>query len=60
MSTENNQKFLRIESEQRINAPPEKVFEALTTGLDKWWPFRARPDAQIVYEPRASGYIFED
>jgi len=53
-------KFLRIESEITIAAPPEKVFEALTTGMDAWWPHRTTDDAKIVFETKPGGMIYED
>lgn len=59
-TTDKADRFLKIEGEIHIDAPPEKVFEALTTGLDRWWPFRTRPDAKIVYETQVGGRIYED
>lgn len=53
-------RVVRIEAETKINRPPEVVFEALTTGLDKWWPHRSRDGARIVYEPRVGGRLYED
>jgi DNA-binding transcriptional ArsR family regulator len=53
-------RVIRIESETKINRPPEAVFEALTTGLNGWWPHRTRDDAKIVYEPRVGGRLYED
>jgi DNA-binding transcriptional ArsR family regulator len=53
-------RVIRIEAETRINRPPEVVFEALTTGLNAWWPHRTRDDATIVYEPKVGGRLYED
>jgi DNA-binding transcriptional ArsR family regulator/uncharacterized protein YndB with AHSA1/START domain len=53
-------RLAKIESEVRIEAPPARVFEALTTRLDAWWQFRVRDGSTIVVEPRIGGRIFED
>lgn len=53
-------RVIRIEAETRIDRPPEAVFEALTTGLNAWWPHRTRDDARIVYEPWVGGRLYED
>jgi DNA-binding transcriptional ArsR family regulator/uncharacterized protein YndB with AHSA1/START domain len=53
-------RIAKLESEVRINAPIERVFEALTTKLDAWWQFRVRDDSRIVFEPRIGGRTFED
>jgi len=58
--SESLHRVIRIESETRINRPPEVVFAALTTGLDAWWPHRTRAAARIVYEPKVGGRLFED
>jgi DNA-binding transcriptional ArsR family regulator/uncharacterized protein YndB with AHSA1/START domain len=56
----NEPRIAKIENEIRIDAPPARVFEALTTRLDDWWQFRVRPDSTIVFEPRVGGRTFED
>ena len=53
-------RVIRVEAETRINRTPSAVFEALTTGLDAWWPHRSRDKARIVYEPRVGGRLYED
>jgi DNA-binding transcriptional ArsR family regulator/uncharacterized protein YndB with AHSA1/START domain len=53
-------RLAKIESEIRIDAPPARVFEALTTRLDEWWQFRVREQSTIVVEPRVGGHVFED
>jgi DNA-binding transcriptional ArsR family regulator/uncharacterized protein YndB with AHSA1/START domain len=53
-------RIIKIELETRIEAPRARVFEALTTGVDAWWPHRTREDARIVFEPRLGGLIYED
>lgn len=60
MDAEQEHKFLRIDSEQHIQAPPEKVFAAITTGIDEWMPYRQKPEAKIVFETRPGGLIYED
>ena len=52
--------YLRIEAEIQIDASPEKVFEALTTGIDAWWPHRTAEKAKIVFEAAPGGRIYED
>jgi uncharacterized protein YndB with AHSA1/START domain len=53
-------RVVKIEAEVRLAAPPEKVFAALTTEIDAWWPFRFRPNARVVFEPRVGGRMYED
>jgi uncharacterized protein YndB with AHSA1/START domain len=53
-------RYVTIEAEIPLNAAPEKVFEALTTGLDAWWPLRARQGAAVVVEGRIGGRVYED
>jgi uncharacterized protein YndB with AHSA1/START domain len=53
-------KYVRIEAETHINAPPEKVFAAITTGMDAWWPHRTDEKAKIVFETQPGGMIYED
>jgi len=52
--------YLRIEAEIQIDAPPERVFEALAGGIDAWWPHRTAENAKIVFEPKPGGMIYED
>lgn len=51
--------FMRIEAQIHIDAPPETVFEALTTGLDAWWPHRTDEKAKIVFEAKPGGMVYE-
>lgn len=53
-------RVVKIETEVHIKAPPEKVFAALTTEMDAWWPFRFRPNGKVVMEPWVGGRYFED
>lgn len=53
-------KYVRIEAEIQIDAPIEKVFEAITTGMDDWWPHRTDEKAKIVFETKPGGLIYED
>lgn len=60
ITEEKADQYLKVEAEMQINASPEKVFEAITVGQNQWWPFRTRPDATVVYEPKPGGFIYED
>ena len=53
-------RLAKFESEVRIDAPPARVFDALTSRLDEWWQFRVRERSTIVVEARVGGRIFED
>lgn len=53
-------RVVRIELESIVHAPPDRVFRALTSELDEWWPHRMRPDAKIVHECKVGGSIRED
>jgi uncharacterized protein YndB with AHSA1/START domain len=54
---------MRIEQEITIQAPPARVFEALTKELSAWWgaPYLIREDSRdLVCEPTLGGRVFED
>ena len=53
-------RYVTIEAEITLDATPEKVFEALTTGLDDWWPLRAKQGAPVVVEGQVGGKVYED
>ena len=53
-------KVVKIETEIRVESPPERVFEALTKDLDAWWPFRFKPGGKMVFECRVGGRCYED
>lgn len=53
-------RLVRIEAEVEIGAEPARVFEALTTGLDAWWPLRSLAGAPVVHEARPGGRVYED
>jgi len=53
-------RVVRIETEIRVEAPPEKVFRALTEQMDEWWPFRFRTDGKLVVECHVGGRVYED
>jgi len=55
----NEYRLVKIEMEMRINAPREKVFAALTSEYDHWWPHRYKPDSTCYAEGRVGGYIGE-
>jgi DNA-binding transcriptional ArsR family regulator len=48
-------RLVKIEQEMRINAPREKVFAALTSELDAWWPHRFKPDSTVYCDPHVGG-----
>jgi DNA-binding transcriptional ArsR family regulator/uncharacterized protein YndB with AHSA1/START domain len=53
---------IQIEQEVRIEAPPNRVFEALTQNVSAWWgaPYLYNQQAtDIVLEPRVGGRMFE-
>ena len=52
---ESSFRLVKIEQEMRINAPREKVFAALTSNLNDWWPHRFKPDSEVYCEPRVGG-----
>jgi uncharacterized protein YndB with AHSA1/START domain len=53
-------RILRIETEVRLSARPEQVFDAITVHFGDWWPHRFREGAKLVLEPRLGGRCFED
>ncbi len=55
----NEYRLVKIEMEMRINAPREKVFAALTTEYDNWWPHRYKPDSTCYCDSRIGGYYGE-
>lgn len=53
-------RILKIESEVRLSATPEQVFDAITVHFGDWWPHRFRQGAGLVLEPRIGGRCYED
>ena len=53
-------RLVKIETEIRVEASPERVFQALTADLDAWWPFRFRANGKMVMECRVGGRLYED
>lgn len=53
---------VRIENEIAIEAPPERVFAALTTEQGAWYPHNYGGDRlkEIVFETKVGGRCFED
>ena len=54
---------IHIEQEVTIAAPPERVFEALTSEVAAWWgaPYLYSEAAQnIILEPKLGGRFYED
>lgn len=56
---QNEFRLVKIEMEMRINAPRERVFAALTTEYDNWWPHRYKADSTCFVEPRVGGAVGE-
>ncbi|MCG8377615.1 MAG: SRPBCC domain-containing protein [Chlorobiales bacterium] len=49
-----------IVQEVKLNAPREKVWQAFTRDIDKWWPHRGRElNARMVFEPKVGGRLIE-
>ncbi len=53
-------RVVKVETEIRIEAAPESLFDALTRNLDAWWPFRFRADGRMVLECHVGGRCYED
>jgi DNA-binding transcriptional ArsR family regulator len=55
-------RVVRLETELRFRATPERVFEALTTRVREWFPHSYGDDRTqaIVVEPRVGGAHYED
>lgn len=52
-------RVVKIELEQEIAASKEVVFEALTSRLNEWWPYRIKPDSAIRHDAVVGGTIAE-
>jgi len=52
-------RHIKIETETPIAAPPERVFAALTTEYDAWWPHRYKPDSRVSIDTQPGGYYYE-
>ena len=53
---------VRIESEIKLAASPEKVFAAMTTEQDRWYPYNYGGERlkRIVWEEKVGGLCYED
>lgn len=54
---------IHIEQEVTFDAPPARVFDALTKNLSAWWgaPYLIRESARdLVVEPKLGGRVYED
>lgn len=53
---------INIESEVRLKAPIERVFEAFTLEQDQWYPYSYGEGRlkKIVFEARVGGQVYED
>jgi uncharacterized protein YndB with AHSA1/START domain len=52
-----------VHLEVRIQAPRERVWQALTTDLAAWWPAEINvggADATMRFEPKVGGRMYED
>lgn len=55
--------IIRIEQQITIDAPPAKVFEALTKRISAWWgaPYLIAQGARdLIVEPKIGGRVYED
>jgi DNA-binding transcriptional ArsR family regulator len=52
---QSNYRHVQIEMEMHIKAPVEKVFAALTSKFDNWWPHRYKPDSTCFFEVEVGG-----
>ena len=59
---EQEARTIRIESEIRLNASPERVWTALTDEQQDWFPYNYGGDRlkRIVTEPAVGGRVYED
>lgn len=59
---EQNYRVITVENEIRLRAPAERVFRALTTEQDKWYPYNYGGERlkQIVFEEHVGGRVYED
>jgi uncharacterized protein YndB with AHSA1/START domain len=55
-------RVVRLETELRFHATPQRVFEALTSRVREWFPHSYGDDRTqaIVIEPRVGGTHYED
>lgn len=54
--------IVQVELEIRIEAPPERVWQALVAEIGRWWPtdFYAGPAKDFRLEPHLGGRMYED
>jgi uncharacterized protein YndB with AHSA1/START domain len=50
---------MNVEVDRVIAAEPERVFAALTNGVDVWWTIRYRQASTVEIEPYVGGRLFE-
>lgn len=50
---------LDVANEVAVDAPPERVFDALLR-IGEWWPHRFRAGSAVVLEPFVGGRFYED
>ena len=51
---------LPIKLQVALQAPVDKVYQALTRDLNKWWSYRISVDSFMVLEPQVGGRFFEE
>ncbi len=49
-----------IEFACELEAPPGRVFSALTAEIGRWWDHRFREGSTVGFEPRIGGRFYED
>ncbi len=62
MTFQEEVRTVRIETELRFNAPPERVFAAITGDTTAWFPhsYGGELTKRVVIEPRVGGAHYED
>lgn len=52
-------RHVQIELEMQIDAPRERVFQALTAEIGNWWPFRYKEGSEVYCDAQIGGRIGE-
>ncbi|GJM24179.1 MAG: hypothetical protein DHS20C16_05940 [Phycisphaerae bacterium] len=51
--------FINIEMEIKIKASPDRVFDAITSEIDKWWAYRVCKNAPMKLDATPGGLFIE-